>query len=106
MQLLTEQIKKALPALYSTEDIPCDHKEIVVRFFNPMGAQTWDIAEGSEQEGGDWLFFGNCDLGFGCAEWGYVRLHELEAIQLPMGLGIERDILVGPSEWHPEWANM
>jgi hypothetical protein len=65
MQLLTEKIKNALPALYSTELTPCDEKKIVVRFFNPMGAQSWQIAEGSEQVDGDWLLFGLCDLGFG-----------------------------------------
>ena len=105
MKLLTDKIIEALPSLYSTEDIPCDEKVVIVKFFNPMGNQTWEIFEGSP-EGDDWKLFGNCDLGFGCAEWGYVMLSELEAIQLPMGLGIERDILVGPSEWHPEWANM
>jgi len=106
MKLLTAKIKAALPPLYSTEDTPCDDKEIIVRFFNPMGAQTWDIAEGSQQDGGDWLLFGKCDLGFGCAEWGYVSLSELQAIKLPLGMGIERDILVGPSELHPEWSTM
>ena len=106
MQLLTDEIKAALPALYSTETTSCEDKEIVVRFFNPRGDQTWEIAEGSEQEDGDWLFFGKCDLGFGCAEWGNVSLRELESIQLAFGMGIERDICVGPSELHPEWATM
>jgi len=103
MQLLTEQIKKALPALYSTEDIPCEDKTIVVKFFNPLGNQKWEIAEGTKQEDGDWLLFGKCDLGFDCAEWGYVSLNELASIDAGFGLGIERDILVGPSHFHPEW---
>ena len=78
----------------------------MVKFFNPLGSQTWEIVEGSYQEDMDtWLLFGKCDLGYG-AEWGYVSLSELEAIKLPMGLGIERDIAVGPSENHPEWAAM
>ena len=106
MKLLTDEIKAALPALYSTEDIPCEDKEIIVRFFNPLGNATWEIAEGSEQEDGDWLFFGLCDLGFGMGEWGNVSLRELESIQLAFGMGIERDICVGPSELHPEWATM
>ena len=105
MKLLTAKIKAALPPLYSTEDTPCEDKQVVVKFFNPMGSQTWEIVEGSQQDGGDWLLFGKCDLGYG-AEWGYVSLSELEAIKLPMGLGIERDIAVGPSENHPEWAAM
>ena len=105
MQLLTQQIKEALPSLYSTEDIKCEDKEIIVRFFNPLGNQTWNIAEGSKQEDGDWLLFGKCDLGYG-AEWGYVTLSELESVDVGLGMGIERDICVGPSELHPEWSTM
>jgi hypothetical protein len=106
MILLTEQIKKALPALYSTENTPCgDDKEIIVRFFNPLGNQSWEICEGDEEDG-DWRLFGKCDLGFGSPEWGYVMLSELESVDVGLGLTVERDICVGPSEWHPEWANM
>jgi len=105
MQLLTDAIKKILPPLYSTEDTPCAEKEIVVRFFNPMGSQSWEIAEGSEEDG-DWLLFGKCDLGFDMAEWGYVSLSELESLSVGLGLGIERDICVGDTSLHPEWANM
>jgi len=106
MKLLTDKIKEVLPELYSTEDVPCDEKEIIVRFFNPLGNQTWEIAEGSEQEDGDWLFFGLCDLGFGMGEWGNVSLRELESIQLSFGMGIERDICSGEAHYHPEWAAM
>ena len=44
-----------------------------------------------------------CDLGFGSPELGYVMLSELESLDVGFGLGIERDICVGPSELHPEW---
>ena len=106
MILLTEQIKKALPALYSTENVHPDEKEIIVRFFNPLGNQSWEICEGDETEDGDWRLFGNCDLGFGYPELGYVMLSELEELSVGLGLGIERDICVGATEWHPEWAAM
>ena len=96
MKLLDTDTINSLPALYSTEDIPCEEKQIVAKFFNPMGAGTWYIAEGSEQESGDWLFFGYCDLGFGSPEWGYVSLNELQSIKLPFGMGIERDIYYSP----------
>ena len=106
MKLLTNKIKAALPALYSTEQTPCLEKHIVVKFFNPLGSQTWEIVEGSYQEDMDtWLLFGKCDLGFGGAEWGYVSLSELQAIKLPMGMGIERDICVN-SHLHAEWGAM
>jgi len=98
MELLTDEIKKTLPPLYSTEDTPCGEKTIALKFFNPIGAGTWYIAEGSEQEDGDWLFFGYCDLGIpDCAEWGYVSLAELESVKLPFDLGIERDIHFSPT---------
>jgi len=105
MQLLTDAIKKALPPLYSTENVHPDEKEIIVRFFNPMGSQSWEICEG-EEEGDDWRLFGNCDLGFGMAELGYVMLSELESLSVGLGLGIERDICVGDMALHPEWENM
>ena len=105
MKLLTDAIKKALPPLYSTEDIPTDQKEVVVKFFNPMGVGTWEVYEGSKNVEGDWLFFGRVDLGYDGAEWGYFSLSELQRIKLPMGLGIERDICVNP-HLHDEWAAM
>ena len=106
MQLLTDQIKKILPPLYRTEDIPLEDKQIIVRFFNPVGSQSWEIFEGDETEDGDWRLFGNCDLGFGSPELGYVMLSELESLSVAFGLGIERDICVGATELHPEWKAM
>ena len=90
MELLTDEIKKALPKLYSTEEIPVDQKEIICKFFNPMGAGTWYVVEGREMFGGDWQFFGLVDLLE--KEWGYFTLSELQNIKLPFGMGIERDI--------------
>tara|TARA_R110001583_G_scaffold157643_1_gene309592 strand:- start:245 stop:571 length:327 start_codon:yes stop_codon:yes gene_type:complete len=106
MELLTDAIKKALPPLETTSAVAYEDKgKPTVRFFNPMGSQSWEIFEGSP-EGDDWRLFGMCDLGFGSPELGYVMLSELQAIKLPFGMGIERDIAVGPSENHPEWAAM
>ena len=106
MQLLTDEIKAILPPLYKTQGTPLEHKEIIVRFFNPLGSQSWEIFEGDETEDGDWRLFGNCDLGFGMPELGYVMLSELEELSVGLGLGIERDICVGDISLHPEWANM
>ncbi len=107
MKLLTDAIKKALPPLYSSEEIPVEEKQVVVKFFNPMGSESWQIYEGTYNEDMDtWILFGVCDLGMGSPELGYVTLAELEAIRLPMGLGIERDICSGKQEYHPEWGAM
>ena len=73
-----------------------DH-EPVVKLFDPTGAATWLITEmmPADPERGipePDILFGLADLGFGCPELGYVSLSELEAIQGPLGLGIERDL--------------
>ena len=60
----------------------------VVRFFNPLGAGTWLATEIDADD----ILFGLADLGFGCPELGSFSLSELEAVRLPFGLGIERDI--------------
>ena len=67
----------------------------VVRLFNPVGAATWLATEIDE----DGIFFGLADLGFGCPELGSFALAELEAVRLPFGLTIERDLHFAPS--HP-----
>ena len=103
MKLLTDEIKNALPKLGETENASCDDKEFVCKFFNPMGDWTWLVAEGEEQEDGDWLFFGLVN-GFE-EEWGYFSLRELEGVDVGFGLGIERDICFGTVK-HPEWSTM
>jgi Protein of unknown function (DUF2958) len=60
----------------------------VVKFFNPIGAGTWLASELDED--GDTLF-GLADLGE--PELGCFSLAEMEAVELPFGMGIERDLL-------------
>jgi len=61
----------------------------VAKFFSPVGSATWLATELGED--GDTLF-GLADLGFGCPELGSFSLSELASVQLPFGLGIERDL--------------
>jgi hypothetical protein len=94
MKLLTKEIEekfKKFP-LYSQDGKGMD-SEVVVKFFNPVGAGTWLITEGEKQEDGDWMFFGYCHILEW--EWGYVTLSQLAEVKLPLGLGIERDIYTG-----------
>lgn len=88
MKLLTKTLKKQIPAIYATESVPLKEKEIVCKFFNPSGTGTWYVIEGQEEEG-DFIFFGLVDLHE--KEFGYFSLNELESINLPLGLKIERD---------------
>lgn len=90
MKLLTEEIEtKLLAHPYGyTENKGLD-AELIVKYFNPVGNGTWLICEGTPLEDGDWELYGYCHI-FEW-EWGTVLLSELETIELPLGLRIERD---------------
>ena len=88
MQLLTEHLKQILPPLYSKEK----EKDpwIVCKFFMPMTKWTWYV---TEFDGKDTFF------GFVAGEYpelGYFSLSELEKLEGPYGLGVERDIYFEP----------
>jgi len=89
MKLLTEALKKKIPALYSSQEQE-EQRKFVCKFFDPCGSWTWYVLEGSDRGNGDWLFYGLVD---GMEkEWGYFTLSDLESVRGPLGIGIERDI--------------
>ena len=97
MKLLTEEIRRRLPALYATEK----EKDpvIQVKFFTPWSNWTWYATEFDGEDS----FFGLVE-GFD-TEWGYFSLSEIDAIRGPGGLRIERDLYFKPrpvSELSPE----
>lgn len=96
MKLLPKNIEKLLPAFYATEG---DNNPIVkVKFFSPSSSQTWYAIE---YDPGVRNFFGYVDFyGNGDGEFGYFSLDELEKIQLPFGLKIERDLYFEPKRIH------
>jgi len=61
----------------------------LVRLFNPMGRAVWLV---SELYPDDDTLYGLADLGFGCPELGIFSLREIEAIDLPLGIRIARDL--------------
>jgi hypothetical protein len=73
----------------------------VVKLFNPAGAGTWLVTELDED--GDTLF-GLADLGMGFPELGSFSLAELQALRLPLGLAIERDLSFSTSFALSVWA--
>ncbi len=87
MKLMTAEIRKSLPALYSNENIPADQQIARVKFFSPYSGWTWYATE-----------FDGVDLFFGLViglerELGYFSLSELESLtgmggKLPL---VERD---------------
>ena len=93
MKLLTKEILRKLPPLYSQEKL--GGKAIAfVKFFSPDSSWTWWATEGSA-EGNDFIFFGLVD---GLEkELGYFCLSELQAVRGPMGLPVERDL-----HWKPK----
>lgn len=90
MKLLTKEIEKKLPRLYSQEYEK--NPKIIVKFFHPLSNWTWYAYEGERQEDGDWLFFGLVDGDE--KELGYFTLKQLEEVKV-RGLGIERDKFFG-----------
>ena len=95
MNLLTPEIRLALLANMRARLDALSRREPepdpapVVCFFNPIGSGTWLATEIDE----DGILFGLADLGFGCPELGSFSLRELQSVRLPLGLGIERDLL-------------
>lgn len=85
MILLTQDLRERLLANGRRRGL--DHVP-VVKFFNPLGVGTWLATELDED--GDTLF-GLADLGE--PELGSFSLGEMEALELPFGMGIELGIL-------------
>ena len=111
MNLLPKEITASLPSLNSRQRV----KDPLVRLklFSPVGKATWYITKGSPigkngeviaGKGGipvaydpavhtDFVFFAYVTgLVEDADEWGEVSLKELEALRLPLGLRVERDL--------------
>ncbi len=89
MRLLTQELRRKLPQLYTTE-----HEKdpvAVVKFFTPWTDWTWYAVEFDGED----LFFGLVH-GFE-KEMGYFSLAELEALRGPAGLTVERDRYFEPT---------
>ena len=85
MILLTPDLRERLFANGRQRDV--DHVP-VVKFFNPFGEGVW-LATELDPDGD--VMFGLADIG--CPELGSWSFSELEAIRLPFGMGVERDLL-------------
>lgn len=85
MILLTPELREQL--LANGRQRETDHVP-VVKFFNPLGEGVWLATELDEDSD---TLFGLADLGE--PELGSFSLAEMTAVRLPLGLGIERDIL-------------
>lgn len=84
MKLLTDEIRRRLPALYETQN---EKDPIVqVKFFSPWNGWTWYATEFDGEDS----FFGLVE-GYE-TEWGYFSLGELESTCVLGGVpAVERD---------------
>lgn len=88
-QLMTAELRKSIPALYSQENV--DDPTVVAKYFTPYSNWTWYVLEFD----GDDLFFGLVD-GFE-AELGYFTLTELDSVDAFGGMpAVERDLYWSP----------
>ncbi|QSZ41217.1 DUF2958 domain-containing protein [Sulfurimonas aquatica] len=91
MQLMTKELEKIIPAMYSDEDTKLENKTVYTKFF--IHNWMWWILEYSKE---DRLFFayvqGQSD------ELGYVSLDELENLEVN-GLRVERDLHFAPTRY-------
>jgi hypothetical protein len=90
MKLMTNDLARSIPALYSQDGLGLD-AIARVKFFCPSSSWTWYVSELDPVER-------TC---FGLVvgherELGYFSLDELEKVRGPMGLKIERDLHFTP----------
>ena len=90
MKLMTKELEKLFPPLYSTEEKDPKDIKIIAKFFTPWSNWTWYATEYDPQKR---IFFGYV-RGFE-NELGYFSLDELESVKGPFGLKIERDLYFG-----------
>jgi len=90
--LLTKELEKQLPPLYTNEQKGKD-AQALVKFFSPLSNWTWYASEYDPESR---TFFGLVD-GFE-KEFGYFSLDELEGVEGPAGMpAVERDM-----DWEPK----
>ena len=94
MVLMTKELAKQFPKLYSGEKIPEGDREVIAKFFHPMSHQTWYATEYDPEEE---LFYGYVDTGDYDSEWGNFSLAEMQDLKVK-GLGMERDIHFTPQK--------
>ena len=93
MKIITKAIENAFIKQGDTSQKSMEDINIVMKLFNPVGAQTWYLYEHIEDD--IYMCFANLGDPI-CAELGTVSLDELMSLELPFGLKIERDMHFEP----------
>ena len=100
MKLLTKKIAEQATKQY---DKGSDMEQMIVaKFFNPMGSWSWYLMNlHPEDKDYAWgIVDGNA------VEMGSFSMRELQSIQLPLGLGIERDTSFQPIPASELWKEL
>ncbi len=86
MKLITKQLEKRFQEVGNQSQL--SNPLVIAKFFNPVGELTWYATEyDADRE----ICFGYV-TGLWEDEWGTFSIKELESVQLPFGLHIERDL--------------
>ena len=99
MKLLTKSIKEQAKEQY---DKGSDMEQMVVaKYFNPIGNGTWYLMNLADDEDYAW---GIVDMF--AIEMGSFSMRELQSIQLPLNMGIERDKYFEPIKADELWKEL
>ena len=99
MKLLTKKITEQAKEQY---DKGSDIEQMVVaKYFNPIGNGTWYLMNLADDEDYAW---GIVDLF--AVEMGSFSMRELQGIQLPLNMGIERDKYFEPIKADELWKEL
>ena len=99
MKLITKEIRKKLLANHGHDG----NAQPQLKLLAPWGAATWLISEMDPED--ENFLFGLCDLGMGSPEVGSVYLPELQEVEGPFGLKIERDLYWSPEKTLAEYTD-
>ena len=100
MKLLTKEITEKAQKQYD-KGSDLDGQDIVAKFFDPMGSWRWFLM--NMDKDGDYCW-GIVDGH--AVEMGSFSMRELQSIQLPLGLGIERDKFFEPIKASELWKEL
>ena len=99
MKLLTKEITEQAKEQY---DKGSDMEQMVVaKYFNPIGNGTWYLMNLADDEDYAW---GIVDMF--AIEMGSFSMRELQSIQLPLNMGIERDKYFEPIKADELWKEL
>ena len=99
MKLLTKEIAEKATKQY---DKGSDMEQMIVaKFFNPVGSWTWYLMNMADNGDYCWgIVDGNA------VEMGSFSIKELEELQLPLGMKIERDLYFEPMKASELWKEL